>query len=114
MGTGALAALGSRTIRLLAVAVVATVVVAMLPAAAGGATSPADGGLVSVIVQAQPGAVAAAAGQVERLGGQVGRQLSIIGGFTASVPANQVEQLGGSPGVSSVTENEPVRMQAAA
>jgi serine protease AprX len=114
MGTGALAALGGRTIRLLAVAVVATVVVAMLPAAAGGATTPADGGVVSVIVQAQPGALAAAAGQVERLGGQVGRQLSIIGGFTASVPANQVEQLGGSPGVNSVTENEPVRMQAAA
>jgi serine protease AprX len=114
MGTGALAALGSRTIRLLAVAVVATVVVAMLPAAAGGATSSADGGLVSVIVQAQPGAMAAAAEQVERLGGQVGRQLSIIGGFTASVPANHVEQLGGSPGVNSVTENAPVRMQAAA
>jgi hypothetical protein len=43
-----------------------------------------------VIVQAQPGTVAAAAQQVERLGGRVGRWLSIIGGFSAVVPPRAV------------------------
>jgi hypothetical protein len=53
MGTGALAALGGRRVRLVTLAVVA-VVVAVLPPVAGPASSPA-GGLVSVIVQARPG-----------------------------------------------------------
>ena len=114
MGTGALAALGGRRIKLLAVAVLATVVVAMLPTVAGEASSPADGRLVSVIVQAEPGALVAAARQVERFGGQVGRQFQVINGFSASVPASSVGRLSTAPAVRSVTENEPVAMQAAA
>ena len=115
MGTGALAALGGRGIRWwLAVAVLATVVVAMLPTVAGPASSPADGRLVSVIVQAEPGALQAAARQVERFGGQVGRQFQVINGFSASVPASAVGRLSTAPAVRSVTENEPVAMQAAA
>ncbi len=115
MGAGALGALGGRVIRLLAVAILAVVVVvAMLPAAAGSAGSAGDGRLVSVIVQARPGALVAAAHQVERLGGRVGRQFQVINGFSAVVPANVVGRLTGSPGVRSVTENEPVAMQAAA
>jgi hypothetical protein len=113
MRAGALGALGGRGVRWLAVAVLA-VVVAMLPPVAGPASSAADGRLVTVIVQARPGGLAAAAHQVERFGGQVGRQLSIINGFSARVPAGQVGRLQGSPAVSSVTENEPVAMQAAA
>ena len=82
MGVAALRGLGSRGTRWLAVAVLAAVVVALLPPVAGLASSPA-GGLVSVIVQARPGALQAAAGQVEGVGGQVGRQLQVINGFSA-------------------------------
>ena len=114
MGTGAVGALGGRTVRLLAVVVLAAVVVAVLPPAAGTAGPATDAGLVSVIVQAEPGASAAAARQVERFGGRVGRQLSIIGGFNAAVPASTVGRLAGSPGIVSVTEDERVAMQAAA
>jgi serine protease AprX len=114
MATRAMGALGGRRVRLLAAAVLATVVLAMLPAVTGGAPSTAGGRPVSVIVQAEPGAIAAAARQVERLGGQVGRQLGIINGFTARLPADQVGRLTQSSEVSSVTANEPVKMQAAA
>ena len=115
MGAGALGALGGRTIRLLAVAVAVLVVAAaMLPAVAGGASSAADGPPVSVIVRAEPGALEVAARQVERFGGQVGRQLSVINGFSASVPTSAMGRLATAPAVRSVTENEPVAMQAAA
>jgi serine protease AprX len=114
MRTGALAALGGTRIRLLMVAVLVTVVVAMLPPVAGPVSSSADSRPVSVIVQVEPGGLVAAAQQVERFGGRVGRQLPIINGFSASVPASQVVRLTQSPQVSSVTENEPVKMQAAA
>jgi serine protease AprX len=113
MGSGA-AALGSRTIKLLAVAVAATVVLALLPGAAGTASAAADGRQVSVIVEAKPFAVGAAAHQVERFGGQVGRQLRVINGFSARVPADRVGRLRGSPAVSAVTGNGPVALQAAA
>jgi serine protease AprX len=113
MGPAGLGALGARTSRLLAVAVLAVVLVALLPPAAGTASSAGDG-RVSVIVRAEPGALAVAAREVDRLGGQVGRQLRVINGFTALVPAGQVGRLHGSPAVSSVTRNEPVQMQAAA
>ena len=65
MGVAALRGLGSRGTRWLAVAVLAAVVVAMLPPVARLASSPADGRLVSVIVQARPGALQAAARQVQ-------------------------------------------------
>lgn len=67
-----------------------------------------------MIVRAEPGDLATAAREVERLGGQVGRQLRVINGFTAQLPPGQVDRLAGSPGVVSVTANEPVQMQAAA
>jgi serine protease AprX len=109
MGTAGLAALGGRRTRLVAVAVL----VALLPPAAGMASSAGDGRR-SVIVQARSGAVAAAAQLVEQLGGRVGRRLQVINGFTALVPAGQLDRLQRSPAVSSATENEPVQMQAAA
>jgi serine protease AprX len=94
--------------------VAVAVLLAVLPPAAGTASSAAGGRPVSVIVQARPGAVAAAARQLPELGGQVGRQLQVINGFTALVPAGQLDRLQGSPAVSSVTGNESVQMQAAA
>jgi serine protease AprX len=114
MGARALGAVGGRGIRWVAVAVLAAVVVAMLPPAAGTASSAADGRPVPVIVQAQPGAIVAAARLVEQVGGQVGRHLEVIDGFTALVPAGQVERLSAGSSVASVTRNEPVQMQAAA
>jgi serine protease AprX len=113
MGTAGLRALGGRRSRLLTVAALAAVLVAMLPPVAGTASSAGDGRR-SVIVQARPGAVASAARLVEQVGGQVGRPLQVINGFTALVPAGQVDRLQRSPAVSSVTRNEPVQMQAAA
>jgi serine protease AprX len=104
---------GARTIRLLAVAVLAALLVAMLPAVVGTA-SPADGRTVGVIVRAEPGELVAAARQVERLGGRVGRQLRVINGFSAVVPSPAMGQLAASPGVRSVTENTSVQMQAVA
>jgi serine protease AprX len=100
-------------VRLLALAVLTALLVAMLPSVTPAGSAP-DGRLLSVIVRARPGALAAAARQVERFGGQVGRQLGIINGFTARLPASQVGQLTQSPTVNSVTEDEPVAMQAAA
>jgi serine protease AprX len=113
MGATTLGAVGSRRVRWLAVAVLTAVVVALAPAA-GTASMAAGGRPVSVIVQARPGAVAAAARQLQALGGQVGRELRVINGFTALVPAGQVDRLQQSPAVSSVTRNESVQMQAAA
>jgi hypothetical protein len=95
MGTAASGSLGGRTIRLLAVAIVAVVLVALLPPAAGTASSAGDGRL-SVIVQATPGAVASTARLVTQVGGQVGRQLHVINGFTAVVPAGQLDRLDGA------------------
>ena len=106
-------ALGGTRIKLLAVVMLAVVVVAMLPPTAGTASSAATGQPVGVIVQARPGALEAAAREVERLGGQVGRQLSVINGFSAQLPAGQVARLSGGSAVASVTRNEPVAMQAA-
>jgi hypothetical protein len=60
MGAGASGSLGGRTIRLLTVAVVAAVLGALVAPAAGAASSAGDGRR-PVIVQARPGAVAAAA-----------------------------------------------------
>ena len=114
MRPGALVARGGRSIRLLAVAVLATVVVAMLPPVAGAASSAADGRSVGVIVQTHPDALAATARLVERLRGRVGRQLAVINGFSARLPAAQLQPLATAPGVRSVTEDEPVAMQAAA
>jgi serine protease AprX len=113
MGTVVLGALGGRTSRLLVVAVLVVVMAALLPPVAGTASSAGDG-RVSVIVQARPRAAASAARLVEQVGGQVGRQLRVINGFTALVPAGQVDRLQGSPAVGSVTPDEPVQMQAAA
>jgi hypothetical protein len=114
MGPGALGAVGGRGIRWLAVAVLAAMVVAMLPPAAGTARSATDGRLVSVIVQARPGGLTSAAREVERFGGRVGRRLQVINGFTAQLPAGQVAGLSGGPSVALVTADEPVQMQAAA
>ena len=87
MGAAILGVVGGSWLRRLAVAVLAVVVLAMVPPVAGAASSAAGGQPVGVIVQAEPGAVASAARQIQVLGGRVGRPLQVINGFTALVPA---------------------------
>ena len=52
-----------------------------------------------VIVMAEPGAAASIESAVEHVGGVVERRLSIIGGFSAAVPADVLPTLRGLPGV---------------
>ena len=77
-----------------------------------GPASAAQAG-VSVIVREQTSATSTAETLVRKLGGVVGRQLSIIDGFEARVPANKLVVLTGSPAVISVTQNAAVRLHGA-
>jgi serine protease AprX len=93
MGGRAVGAVDGRTTRLVALAALIALAMAMLPAVAVGAGPAAGERLVSVIVQARPGALEAAAREVERFGGRAGRRLQVINGFTAQLPAGQVARL---------------------
>ena len=65
---------------------------------------------VAVIVQELPGAGDRPEGAVVAAGGLVRRQLSVIDGFAASVPAGAVTGLRASAGVRAVTEDAAVRL----
>ncbi|HEX2424002.1 MAG TPA: hypothetical protein VHN56_12750, partial [Actinomycetota bacterium] len=56
-----------------------------------------------VIVMGEPGATASIESAVELAGGVVEQRLSIIGGFSAAVPADDLPILRGLPGVVSVS-----------
>jgi serine protease AprX len=86
----------------LALAVLAGLLVAVLPAARAG-TPTAGSGMVSVIVRERAGAGQGPEGQVAALGGRVTRHLRIIGGFAATLPAPAVERLRRAEGVRAVT-----------
>src|SRR5207344_3332137 len=64
-----------------------------------------------VIVMAAPGATASIERAVEHVGGVVERRLSIIGGFSAAVPADVLPTLRGLPGVVSVSADSEMRPQ---
>src|SRR3954452_15718440 len=93
----------------------ATLVVAGLagPTAASAATttqaSTAD--KVSVIVRESEGADNGPERAVSAFGGSVGRQLDIMGGFTAQVPADRLDALRGVAGVASVTDDAGLALQ---
>ena len=92
----------------------ATMVVAGLagPATANAATPSASvAERASVIVRELPGAGSTVEKAVSALGGSVGSQLSIIGGFKASVPADRLAALRAVPGVVSVTEDAGLSLQ---
>jgi serine protease AprX len=74
--------------------------------ASGNAAQPQ---LASVIVREAPGAGDAPERAVRRLGGTVERQLSIINGFSAKVPAAAVARLRTARGVLRVTVNTVMR-----
>jgi serine protease AprX len=93
----------------------ATLVVAGLagPTAASAATtataSPAH--QVSVIVRELDGAGTAPERAVSAFGGSVGRELGILGGFTAKVPSDRLDALRSVSGVASVTEDAGLALQ---
>src|SRR4051812_14927580 len=94
---------------------VATLVVAGLagPTAASAAirvpASSAD--QVSVIVREANGAGNAPEHAVTAFGGTVGRQLDILGGFTATVPSDRLDALRAVPGVAEVTQDAGLALQ---
>jgi serine protease AprX len=74
------------------------------PAVAQAATA-SSAAPVDVIVREAPGSGALPEQVVERLGGSVGRELTIINGFGASVPKDRLHVLRATAGVASVTED---------
>jgi serine protease AprX len=71
-------------------------------------------GTAKVIVQTTTAAAAAAAEKaVSWAGGQVTRQLPIIGGFSARVPATQIDRIARVPGVRAVSVDAKMHVQAA-
>ncbi len=66
---------------------------------------------VSVIVRELPGAAGAPEAVVASLGGEVRRQISLIGGFSADVPAGVLQSLRTAPGIHSVTPDSQVWLQ---
>ncbi|HEX6580318.1 MAG TPA: hypothetical protein VF195_05540, partial [Actinomycetota bacterium] len=67
-----------------------------------------------VIVMAEPGATASIESAIEHVGGVVERRLSIIGGFSAAVPADALLTVRGLPGVVSVSADSEMQPQDAA
>jgi serine protease AprX len=86
---------------------VATLVAAGLagPASAAAATQASSADDVSVIVRELAGAGNGPEQAVSAFGGSVGRQLGILGGFTAEVPSDRLAALRAVAGVESVTED---------
>jgi serine protease AprX len=61
-----------------------------------------------VIVMAAPGTEQAVRQRAAELGLRIIRQLTVVNGFTAQGPADAAQQLAGTPGVISVTQDRPV------
>jgi serine protease AprX len=89
------------------------VVLALLSTFFLNGTKTAEADKVDVIVQAVPGALHQAVDSVVAAGGTVGRELGIIGGFTAKVPASSQSQLTRAPGVRAVTTDRSLHLSAA-
>ena len=66
-------------------------------------------GMSAVIIRGEAPAVAGLEHSVVRAGGSVVRELRIIDGFSALVPAARLASVRALPGVISVTENAPLR-----
>jgi serine protease AprX len=83
----------------------ATLVAAGVAGPAGAATTASATDQTSVIVREITGAGNGPEQAVSAFGGTVGRQLDILGGFTATVPADRLAALRAVAGVESVTVN---------
>src|SRR6266498_947581 len=73
-------------------------------------TARAAGDLVSVIVRALPGHIAEAERVVSSSGGRVGREIKIIDGFSAQIPAGELGEMRASGHVYSVTPNGSIHL----
>jgi subtilisin family serine protease len=93
-----------------AVAVLLASVLAMAVLASGPAAIAHEGaGSANVVVRALPGAVDAVKAAVERSGGVVTRDLGLIEGFAATLPAGTGAALRHAPGVAAVSEDYQLR-----
>ncbi|MCW2580345.1 MAG: peptidase and in kexin sedolisin, partial [Blastococcus sp.] len=94
---------------------VATLVAAGLtgPATASAAALTSSADQVSVIVRELAGSGNAPEQAVAAFGGSVGRQLEILGGFTAELPADRLDKLRAVAGVESVTEDAGLELSSA-
>jgi len=92
---------------------VATLVAAGLtgPATASATTLASAADEVSVIVRELAGTGNAPERAVTAFGGSVDRELGIIGGFAARVPADRLDALRAVPGVQSVTQDAGLALQ---
>jgi subtilisin family serine protease len=91
--------------RFLTVAAATALAVGVAGPAVAQAATPSAAAPVQVLVREAPDAGGAAAQAVSRLGGSVGRELKLINGFSASVPADRLDALRAVPGVVEVSEN---------
>lgn len=95
----------ARTIAPILVLAVAVGVPSTLAAARGSAPR------AQVIVMAAPGTTASVERAVEQVGGVVEQRLSIIGGFSAAVPADAVPTLRGLPDIVSISADAEMQPQ---
>jgi serine protease AprX len=96
------------------VALAAALMASSLLASPQGTRAAADGasGLVSVIVREVDGAGHGPEALVKSVGGQVGREIDIINGFQAMVPASSLDALRAASGVYAVTPDADVHLNA--
>jgi serine protease AprX len=100
--------------RITTVATATALVVGLMGPVAAQASPGAAADSVEVIVQEATGAGDLPERAVAALGGTVEEPLGIIGGFTATLPADRLAALRGATGVMAVTENAPVELLDAA
>ncbi len=98
------------TVRGPVLALVMTLVMALLAAGSGVSPAVAAPSLVQVVVQEWNPADTAAEDAVERLGGETGQPLAIVDGFAATIPSAQLASLQAAPGVKNVTVNRSVKL----
>ena len=90
---------------MIAVAAATAVIAAIAAPATAAAATEGSAAPVSVVVRELPGTGAGPERAVAAFGGSVVRQLGIIGGFSAELPADRLAALRGVPGVDEVTED---------
>ena len=95
------------------VAVAGLVAAGLIGPATAAAATTSSAGSVSVIVREHAGSGDAPERAVAALGGSVTRELGIIGGFTADIPADRLGVLRAVAGVESVSENAGLELSSA-
>jgi serine protease AprX len=94
----------------LAAAITAGTAGPALAAATTAGTTASAAPRVPVIVTEQPGAGDGPQRAVQALGGSVGRQLGLVHAFTAQLPADRLDALRATPGVTEVTPDAAVHL----